>query len=119
VSASSVYQPVYRAENAVDGDEGSYWSSAFQDDAWLAIDLNSLKKISRVTIIWENAYAKAFAVEISADGEAWTQVYKTVDGKGGMTKISFAPAEVRRLRVVCTKRGTVWGNAIRELQVFR
>lgn len=118
VTASSVYQPAYVAANAVDGDESSYWSSAFQDDAWLAVDLGSVKKISRMNIVWENAYAKVFSVEISADAKSWTEVYRTEDGKGGRTKISFAPTEARHVRVVCTKRGTQWGNGIRELEVF-
>ena len=116
--ASSVYQPAYRAENAVDGDQSSYWSSAFQDDAWLAIRLGSVMRISRVNIVWEAAFAKAFAVEISTDGDTWTEVYKTVAGKGGTTRISFAPTEAGHIRVVCAKRGTAWGNAIRELQAF-
>jgi beta-galactosidase len=116
--ASSVYQPAYLAEYAVDGDESSYWSSAFQDDAWLAVDLGAVKRIGRVTIVWENAYAKVFTVEISTDGASWKEVYQTANGKGGTAKITFDPAPARHVRVVCTKRGTQWGNAIRELEVF-
>ena len=113
VQASSVYQPAYLAEYAVDGDEASYWSSAFQDDAWLAVDLGTVKRIGRVNIVWENAYAKAFTVEISPDGASWKEVYKTADGKGGTTYVTFDPTEARHVRVLCTKRGTQWGNAIR------
>jgi hypothetical protein len=38
-TASSVHAPEYRPEYAVDGDAGTYWSSEFKDDAWLAVDL--------------------------------------------------------------------------------
>jgi beta-galactosidase len=117
-TASSVYQPAYRAENAVDGDEETYWSSAFQDDAWLAVDLSAIKKISRADILWETAYAKSFAVQVSADGNTWTDVYKTEHGKGGTSEIKFNPVEAQHVRVLCTKRGTQWGNAIRELEIF-
>lgn len=117
VTASSVYQPAYRAENAVDGDEQSYWSSAFQDDAWLAVDLGTTRSISRVNILWENAYAKSFAVQLSTDGQTWKDVYKTDAGEGGTTEIKFTPTETRHIRIVCTKRGTQWGNAIRELDI--
>ena len=117
-TASSVHQQPYLAEYAVDGDEGSYWSSAFQDDAWLAVDLGAAKRVSRVVIFWENAYAKAFTVEFSIDATSWKEVYKTVDGKGGITNITFDATEARYVRVVCTERGTAWGHAIRELEVY-
>ena len=90
-TASSVYQPAYLAEYAVDGDESSYWSSAFQDDAWLAVDLGAAKRVGRVVIVWENAYAKAFTVELSADGTSWKEIHRTADGKGGTTNITFDP----------------------------
>jgi hypothetical protein len=102
----------------VDGDESSYWSSAFRDDAWLAVDLGAAKRVGRVVIVWENAYAKAFTVELSVDGTSWQGVYRTADGQGGTTNITFDPAEARYVRVVCTQRGTQWGHAIRELEVY-
>jgi beta-galactosidase len=118
LTASSVYQPEYQAENAADGNEETYWSSAFQDDAWLAADLGALKRISRVNILWETAYAKAFSVQISADGKSWVEVYGTKDGTGGLSEIKFAPLDARHVRVVCTQRATQWGHAIRELDVL-
>ncbi len=117
VTASSVYQPAYLAEYAIDGDEDSYWSSSFQDSAWLALDLGAVKRVSRVVIVWENAYAQAFTVELSADGASWKEVHRTADGRGGRTHITFDPIEARHVRVTCTQRGTQWGNAIRELEV--
>jgi hypothetical protein len=118
VTASSICQPAYRAENAVDKDEDTYWSSAFEDDAWLAVDLGAPKKISRVDILWETAYAKSYSVHTSTDGKAWAEVYNTSDGKGGLSEIRINPVEARYVRIVCTKRGTQWGNAVYELGVF-
>lgn len=117
-TASSLYQAAYPAEHAVDGDDGTYWSSAFQDGAWLAVDLGVARRVSRVVIAWENAYAKAFTVELSTDGRSWNEVYRTANGKGGTDNITFSPTKARHVRVVCTQRGTQWGNAIRELEVF-
>jgi len=118
VTASSTYEPAYRPEYAVDGDEDSYWSSAFQDDAWLAVDLGGVKKVGRINILWETAYAKSFTVQVSADGRKWTDVYKTGKGQGGENEIRFSSIAARQVRVVCSKRGTQWGNGIRELEVF-
>jgi hypothetical protein len=102
----------------VDGDAGSYWSSEFKDDAWLAVDLGEKHKISRVVIQWETAYAKSFSVQVSTDGQTWTNVYQTDEGKGGVSEIRFSPLEAQHVRLSCTKRGTQWGNAVYEMQVF-
>ena len=118
VAASSTHSAQYKPENAVDGDPGTYWSSAFQDDAWLAVDLGAMKKIGRVRIQWEAAFAKAFSLQVSADGKSWTDVYKTDDGKGGVSEIRFAPVEARHVRLLCTKRGTQYGNGVYEMGVF-
>lgn len=117
-TASSVHSEAYQAANAVDGDSGTYWSSSFADGAWLAVDLGEEHRICRVRIMWEAAYAKGFSVEASIDGQQWTQICKTEEGKGGTSEISFAPVQARHVRLVCTKRGTEWGNAVRELAVF-
>ena len=37
---------------------------------------------------------------------------------GGVDEIKFAPVAARQVRLVCTKRGTEWGNAVCELGVF-
>ena len=118
VTASSTKAPEYKPENAVDGDPGTYWSSEFKDDAWLAVDIGAVKRINRVRIAWEGAFAKSFSLQVSIDGRNWIDVYKTDDGKGGVSEIKFAPIEARHVRLVCMKRGTQWGNAVYEMQVF-
>ena len=118
VTASSTHSAAYKPENAVDGDPNTYWSSEFQDGAWLAVDLGAARKISRVEIQWETAFAKSFSVQVSTDGRSWTEVYRTDGGQGGDSEIRFAPVEARRVRLVCTKRGTQFGNAVCEMGVF-
>jgi hypothetical protein len=118
VTASSTHAAAYRPENAVDGDPNTYWSSEFKDGAWLAVDLGAGKTISRVRIQWEAAFAKSFSVQVGRDGKNWTDVYKTDEGTGGVSEIKFAPVEARHVRLVCTKRGTQWGNAVCEMEVF-
>ncbi|MGD0744399.1 MAG: discoidin domain-containing protein, partial [Verrucomicrobiota bacterium] len=117
-TASSVQEAAYAPANAVDGDASTYWSSAFTDPAWLAVDLGAVHKVSLVRILWEAAYSKAFSVQVSTDGQAWTEVYHTAQGKGGTSEIKFAPVEARHVRVLGTERGTQWGHAIQELEVF-
>lgn len=119
ITASSVHSDAYAPANAVDGDPSTYWSSTFADPAWLAVDLGAVEKISLVRITWEAAYSTAFAVQVSTDGQAWTDIHTTSNGKGNTSEIKLAPVEARHVRVFCTKRGTQWGHAIRELEVFK
>jgi len=116
-TASSV-EPGHGPELAVDGKASTYWGSAFQDDAWLSVDLGSVKEISRVDISWEAAYAKSFSVRVSVDGGQWSEVSRTDDGNGGTAELRITPVKARYVRVVCIKRSTKWGNAIRELDVY-
>ena len=109
----------YPAANAVDGESDTYWSSEFADPAWLRVDLGESIRIRRVTIDWQTAYAKAFAVQVSTDEKAWTNVYRTGSGAGGASEIDFTPVAARYVRIYGTARGTKWGYAICELMVFR
>lgn len=118
VSASSTYAAQYKPENAVDGNPGTYWSSEFRDDAWFAVDLGEQKKINRVVIQWEAAFAKSFSIQVSTDGQSWAEVFQTEEGKGGVSEIAFASVAARHIRLNCAKRGTPWGNAVYEMQVF-
>ena len=118
VTASSTLSAAYKPEYAVDGDPSTYWSSEFKDGAWIAVDLGATKKITRVQIQWETAFAKSFSVQVATDGKNWTDVYKTDDGKGRISEIKVAAVGAQQVRILCTKRGTKWGNAVREIQVF-
>jgi hypothetical protein len=105
-------------EAAVDGDPGTRWSSEFSDPQWLAIDLGAPTKISGVELVWEGAYATAYAIEVSSDGKQWTKVYQTKTGKGGTDVIHFAPVETRFVRYFGTKRATQYGHSLWEFRVF-
>lgn len=117
-TASSSHADQYSPANAVDGDPATYWSSSFADPAWLAVDLGEVRQIGTVRITWETAYSRAFAVQVSADGEHWTDVFAEANGAGGVSEIKLRTVAARHIRIHCTQRGTQWGHAIRELQVF-
>ncbi len=77
-TASSVDNPGNAAQNAVDGNSGTRWSSAYTDDQWIQVDLGSVVAFDRLVLSWEQAYAATFTVQVSDDGTAWTDV-KSVD----------------------------------------
>ncbi|MEV5683519.1 MULTISPECIES: galactose-binding domain-containing protein [unclassified Streptomyces] len=103
---------------AVDGDTGTRWASEWNDDQWLRIDLGSSKPVERVTLDWEEAYAKSYRVELSGDGTTWKSAWSTTAGDGGLETARFAGTPARYIRIKGLERGTQWGYSLREIGVY-
>ncbi|SDW76146.1 F5/8 type C domain-containing protein [Amycolatopsis xylanica] len=58
-------------ERAVDGDPNTRWTSSYEDDQWLQVDLGAATAFDRVVLTWETAYAATFKIQVSADGQDW------------------------------------------------
>ena len=58
------------------------WSSSFADAQWWQVDFGKPELLGGLQLHWEDAYARAYAVLVSADGEDWSEVYATPAGKG-------------------------------------
>src|ERR1700726_1141440 len=89
-TASSVENAGFPASNAVDGNTGTRWSSAFSDPQWLEVDLGSSQTICQVTLNWEAAYATGFQIQVSTDNSTWTSIYSTTTGTGGTQTLSVS-----------------------------
>src|SRR5204862_17771 len=116
-SASSTENAGTPAANATDGNTGTRWSSAFSDPQWLQVDLGPTYAIDHVTLNWEAAYARAFQVQTSPDGNAWTSIYSTTTGTGGVQDLSVSGSG-RYVRVNGTQRATQYGYSLWEFQVY-
>ncbi|MFE9428383.1 discoidin domain-containing protein [Kitasatospora sp. NPDC006697] len=116
-TASSQENTSFSAANAVDGNGGTRWSSAFADPQWLQVDLGSARSICGVTLAWETAYGKAFQLQTSNDGTNWTTIYSTTAGTGGTQALSVTGSG-RYVRLYGTARATQWGYSLWEFQVF-
>ena len=121
VSASSTYHAErHPASKTLTADYSEYWSSAFQDDAWIAFDLGEQKTVGRLIIYWEAAHALKFDVEVSKDAKTWTEVFKQNQGTGDEESVKFAaPVDCRYIRINCRERAMKqYGNAIYYVDVF-
>ncbi|BCB79441.1 hypothetical protein GCM10022251_71820 [Phytohabitans flavus] len=117
-TASSTQSAGMPASAAVDGNNGTRWSSAFADPQWITIDLGASATISRVVLNWEGAYSRAFTIQTApAGGQPWTTIYSTTTGTGGVQDLTVSGTG-RYVRLNSTARGTAWGVSLWEFQVY-
>jgi len=116
-TASSLEQAVFPASNAVDGDAGTRWSSAFSDPQWLQVDLGATDTISSVVLNWETAAGQSFQIQTSPDATTWTSIYSTTNGTGGVQTLNVNGSG-RYVRMYGTARTTIYGYSLYEFQVF-
>ncbi|GLW05822.1 hypothetical protein Misp01_09520 [Microtetraspora sp. NBRC 13810] len=116
-AASSEQSAGMAARYAFDGDPGTRWSSAAADPQWVQVDLGAAKDISRVVLTWEAAYATAYRVQSSPDGNTWTDLRAVTGGDGGVDTWDVT-GNGRYVRMLGGTRGTGYGYSLWEFQVF-
>lgn len=93
------------AGNAVDTDDTTDWISQPGDSQWLTVDLGKSTAIDRVRLFWGTDYALGYAVQVSQDGQAWTDVSKTSKGMGDIEWVRFPSTQARWVRVLTNQPG--------------
>ncbi|MFC0545883.1 discoidin domain-containing protein [Kutzneria chonburiensis] len=116
-TASSTENASFGAGNAVDGNPGTRWSSAFSDPQSLQVDLGATHTISRVDLNWEAAYATGFQIQTSNDNVNWSTIYSTTTGTGGNQSLAVTGTG-RYVRMNGTQRATQYGYSLWEFQVY-
>ena len=93
------------AANAVDGSTSTRWAStANVDPSWIYVDLGATYNIDRIELDWDASCATAFELDVSADHNAWTQIFSTTTGKGGVDNHTGLKGTGRYVRMLGTKR---------------
>jgi hypothetical protein len=125
--ASSTDGDDHGPANVTDGDPGTRWSSAYADDQWIRVDLGSVQSFDGVDLVWEQAYAKTFVVQVSPDNATWTDA-ASVDnsavplpfnnGNASLQVEDFTARTARYVRINCGLRNTSWGNSLWSLGVI-
>src|SRR5689334_16117290 len=116
-TASSTENAGTPAGSATDGNDGTRWSSAFADPQWLQVDLGSSQTVAQVTMHWETARAATFKIQMSPDGNAWTDATPVTTAIDGTQNLALA-ATGRYVRMYGLTRNTPYGYSLWEFQVF-
>jgi beta-glucanase (GH16 family) len=117
VAVSSTEHAGTAGGNAVDGNTGTRWSSAFSDPQWIRVDLGSTRNVARIVLRWETAYGRGYQLQSSNDAVNWSTFYSTTAGNGGIDDVAVTAAG-RYIRMNGTARATQYGYSLWELQIY-
>ncbi|MEV4707291.1 chitosanase [Actinoplanes sp. NPDC049316] len=119
VLASSAKDARRTGAKAVDGDVTTRWtSSTAAGTQWLRLDLGRTQAVTRVRLNWDRAYARAYRLQLSANGATWTDIYRTRAGNGGADDVKRLRGSGRYLRLLATQRAWASGYSLFEMQVY-
>jgi CxxC motif-containing protein (DUF1111 family) len=104
------------AAKAIDGNLTSRWESAHNDDGWIQFDFGAKTPLGYMKLVWEAAYGKEYALEVSDDGNTWYQLRYVVGAKGGTEEFFNLNANVRYVRMRGVARGTQFGYSLFEVE---
>ena len=106
-------------QNAIDGRETTRWTSKRTDNEWFQLDLGTAKTVGRIVLKWEYAAGKEYAVLLSEDGKAFTEVFRKTDGKSKAAEtIKITPQSARYIKVQGVKRATPYGYSLWEVEAY-
>lgn len=119
-TASSLETPAFPASQAIDGNAGTRWSSAFSDPQWIYVDLGASRLVREVILDWETAASADFDVQVATSTRGpWTNFAQHQVAVGGGESVVTGPATVGRyVRMYSHARTTQWGNSLWEMRVL-
>lgn len=117
-TASSTSQDAGDAGAATDGSGGSRWSSLYNDDQWIYVDMGAPVEIAEVVLNWEGAHARHYRLQVSDDAQTWKDVYENADSRGGPEIIRLTPVTTRYIKMKGIKRATQWGYSLFEFEAY-
>ncbi|MFE9250543.1 discoidin domain-containing protein [Streptomyces sp. NPDC007088] len=56
--------------------DATRWSSDWNADRWVSVDLGAASTIDSVDLYWESAFAVDYAIQVSDDNQNWRTVYE-------------------------------------------
>jgi len=115
---SKTVEEQHQPELLNDGLTTTRYSSLYEDDQWIEIDLEGEFEVKQMNLLWEAAYGKVYELLASKDGENWTLVASEESGKEGSNNYTFTPIEARYIRLNLLERGTDWGFSLYEVEVI-
>ena len=108
---------------ARDGNNVEYgrWSSTYNNDEWIGVDLGASYEIREVRLYWEVANGNDFTIEVSSDNLVWTVAATITDNAPTqyINDIMISPLVTGRyVRMNGITRNTGYGYSLYEFEVL-
>lgn len=105
-----------------DGSLTTSWISKTGNTEWIYVDLGAVCRISKINIVWDKAYAKAYRIQTAQAGPPekplkWTDAYTTDSSDGGNDQINLKTVSARYVKILCLKPANPGSYAIAEFNV--
>ncbi|MEV6653552.1 beta-N-acetylglucosaminidase domain-containing protein [Streptomyces sp. NPDC051219] len=117
-SSSGDETPDFPASAAADGDPRTRWSSPAEDGAWWQAELAGPVRLGQVVLHWQDAYAAAYRVQVSADGRVWRTAARVGDGRGGREPVRMDAKDTRFIRIQGDRRATRFGYSLWSVEAY-
>ena len=102
----------------VDGKQSRWVSNRKSNDELIYVDLQDIYNISKVILNWEGSGAKKYKVQVSNDGQVWTDISDINDGDGGLDELSYKDVTGRYVRMLGIEVGSDYGYSLWEFEVY-
>lgn len=111
------------AEKAIDGDINSRWESVHKSDPQsITVDLGTVRNIKQLQIIWEDASAAKYTIDVSNDGNNFTTVATLDNSKKGQNRYDTITLKEmtsgRYVRITGLSRTTDYGYSIFDIGIY-
>ena len=112
-------EDVANAKNIVDGSYETILSLNEKKTTNVVVDLGKVKEINKVYVCWSGYYSRSFIMEVSEDGENWTEVYEKKKGGGGTDEILLDESvECRYIRLSKFQKQGRRNPELAEIEVY-
>ncbi|MGF7143322.1 hypothetical protein HNQ56_001745 [Anaerotaenia torta] len=118
VTVSSTESGERLGKYAVDQNEKTRFSSAYEDNQYLIIDLGEEITFHYIMLLWEAAFAKDYDILGSSDNQNWDILYQKTDFKGGNEVIELNEAKARYVKLDMKTRATIYGFSLYEVGIY-
>ena len=123
-TASSSENSGTLAEYINDGNFNTRWSSEWQDNEYITIDLEQYSSIDHITLHWETAYASQFAILITDEQPSSSALSSPLpssatcyQSSGDVQTIPVAKSG-RYITLIGIERATAYGISLYELEAY-
>ena len=130
-SASSSYKAQYDSSKAFDGSEDatsgkeSRWVSLRQKDnkedvsnQWISVDLGDYYNVNQIKLNWEGTGAEEYKLQVSLDGETWTDITYAQHSNGGIETYNYNGVTARYVKMQGIKPNSIYGYSLWEFEVY-